>query len=118
MKNFVKIKASRKRAVKEKKIKRNNRQRMFYEFLPEKSARMVIAEEMLFTWQPVAAIAERCGIPTKAVLEILKKMHADGCVVMARFRIDGHNMVHCFKKVDYVQVMGMRIAIEKEVEEL
>lgn len=77
-----------------------------------------ILAQLLPTWQPVAALAYRCDIPIKTCLTELLKMTDKGIVKKTRVRLDGHNKVHLFKKIEYVQVMSMRLPIETaEVEE-
>lgn len=76
------------------------------------SAEALVKNQLLNTWQPVAAIAERCGISSVTCLAILLKMYNSGYVRCARARIDGHNKVHCFKKIEYKNVMGVRMVIE------
>lgn len=68
--------------------------------------------ELLNTWQPVAALAIRCNLPTKTALSALLRMEGRGIVKKARVRIDGHNCVHLFKKLDYVQVFGVNMPVE------
>lgn len=68
--------------------------------------------ELLNTWQPVAAIAARCGLPVKTALCALLGMEERGIVKKARVRIDGHNRVHLFKKLDYVKVFGVAMPVE------
>jgi DNA-binding Lrp family transcriptional regulator len=76
-----------------------------------------ILAQLLHTWQPVAALAFRCDIPVKTCLTELLKMTEKGIVKKTRVRIDGHNKVHLFKKIEYVQVMSQRLPIERaEVE--
>lgn len=76
----------------------------------------VIFSELLPTWQPVAAIAFRCNIPIKTALAILIGMESRGIVKKVRVRIDGHNKVHCFKKLEYVKFLGMTTVIDKSEE--
>lgn len=71
-----------------------------------------VHEQLLPTWQPVAAIAMRCDIPVKTALAILLKLEARGIVRKARTRIDGHNKVHLFKKLDYIRIFGMQVPVE------
>jgi hypothetical protein len=77
----------------------------------------VIFNELLTTWQPVAAIAVRSNVPVKTSLKILLGMEARGIVKKVRVRIDGHNKVHCFKKIEYLKVLGVVTTIEKSDEE-
>jgi hypothetical protein len=74
--------------------------------------------ELLNTWQPVAALAVRCNIPVKSALCALLAMEARGIVKKVRSRIDGHNKVHLFKKLDYVKVMGVQMPYSREAEEV
>lgn len=67
--------------------------------------------ELLSTWQPVAALAVRCKIPTKTALTALLQMEGRGIVKKARVRIDGHNLVHLFKKPSYVNVLGIMMPV-------
>lgn len=77
-----------------------------------------VHSELLPTWQPVAAIAYRAKLSVKSVLKALLDMEGRGIVKKARTRIDGHNKVHLFKKLDYVKVMGMQMPCPEEVEEV
>lgn len=78
--------------------------------LAEIEARLHI--ELLNTWQPVAALAIRCKMPIKTALSALLHMERRGIVKKARVRIDGHNCVHLFKKLDYVQALGVKMPVE------
>lgn len=77
----------------------------------------VIFNELLTTWQPVAAIAVRSNVNVKTSLKILLGMESKGIVKKVRVRIDGHNKVHCFKKIEYLKVLGVVTTIEKSDEE-
>lgn len=76
-----------------------------------------IHQELLPTWQPVAVLAIRCKIPVRAALSILLDMERKGQVRKVRTRIDGHNKVHLFKKVECMTVMGVQMPLEVSVEE-
>lgn len=76
-----------------------------------------VHSELLPTWQPVAAIAYRAEVSVKAALKALLDMEARGIVKKARTRIDGHNKVHLFKKLDYVKVLGVQMPQTTELEE-
>jgi len=69
-------------------------------------------KELLPTWQPVAALAMRCNIPIKTALSALLSMEQRGIVKKAKTRIDGHNKVHLFKKLEYIKVLGVQTPIE------
>lgn len=68
-------------------------------------------EELLLTWQPVAAIAHRVGIPVKTCLAICEQFYHEGKVKCSRVRIDGHNRVHLYKKIEFVQVFSQRFSV-------
>ncbi len=76
-----------------------------------------VHSELLPTWQPVAAIAYRAEVSVKVALKALLDMESRGIVKKARTRIDGHNKVHLFKKLDYVKVLGVQMPQTAEVEE-
>lgn len=78
---------------------------------------MMLHTELLTTWQPVAALAVRCSMPVKTALSALLNMEGRGIVKKVRVRIDGHNKVHCFKKLEYVRVLGVQMPMEVSVEE-
>lgn len=79
----------------------------------------MVEAQLLHTWQPVAAIAARCDLPVKTVLVELLKMEDKGQVKKARVRIDGHNKVHMFKKLERRVVLGIVMPVEEmEVEEV
>lgn len=73
-----------------------------------------VYQQLLPTWQPVAAIAMRCEVPVKTALASLLSMETRGIVKKVRARLDGHNRVHCFKKLEYVQILGVYTVVEKE----
>ena len=76
-----------------------------------------VAAELIDTWQPVAAIAYRCDLPVKAVLVILVEMYNQGLVKCSRVRIDGHNKVFLFKRVQHMKVMGMHMVVDNADED-
>ena len=81
----------------EKRLISNHERRLFVELLP--------------TWQPVAALAYRCKIPVRTALMVLLDMESRGIVKKVRARLDGHNRVHCFKKLEYVRVLGVDMPV-------
>jgi len=78
----------------------------------------IVIEQLLSTWQPVAAIATRAGIPAKTALKILQRMAEQGTVKMNRVRIDGHNPVHVFKSIQYTKVFGMTVPVDTSSQEI
>jgi len=119
-KDRVKVFRKEKSAPKLKplKVKHNCRQRLMLEFVTDAVAEIIIKEELLDTYQPVAAIAIRCSMPTKTALTILRRMHEKGTVAMSKCRPDGHNEVHFFKNQKYINVMGIKMPCSEEVEEV
>lgn len=77
-----------------------------------------IESEILNTWLPVAAIAEKSGVPVRTTLGILIKLYNQGRVKMSYSRIDGHNKVHMFKKIETQRILGVVTVLESEVEEV
>lgn len=77
-----------------------------------------IESEILNTWLPVAAIAEKSGVPVRTTLGILIKLYNQGRVKMSYSRIDGHNKVHMFKKIETQRILGVVTVIESDVVEL
>ena len=74
---------------------------------------------LLPTWLPVAAIATMAGIPTKTALAILQRRVHDWRLDCVRVRIDGHNSVFCFRKMNEqgMQILGVWLPI-KPVEDV
>lgn len=77
-----------------------------------------VREELLTTWQPVAAIAVRARMPVRTALKVLVKLYNDGEVKMSYSRIDGHNKVHMFKKLEFTKIMGVMMPVDSQVEEV
>ncbi len=73
-----------------------------------------VKDSLLPTWQPLSAIAIRAGVSVKIAMPILVKMYNDGEVKCANPRIDGVNRVYCFKKIEYVKVLGVHMPIEEK----
>ncbi|MDP3164382.1 MAG: hypothetical protein Q8N06_02845 [Hydrogenophaga sp.] len=76
---------------------------------------------MMTTWLPVAAIAAMAGIPTKTALALLQQRCDAWALECRRVRIDGKNLVHCFRKRDTgkLLVLGVWLPVraEPEIEE-
>lgn len=72
----------------------------------------LIRSKLIKTWQPVAAIAFYADIPVRTALRGLLQLEAAGEVKKARVRIDGHNEVHLFKKIEYTRAFNMRLPID------
>lgn len=72
----------------------------------------IIWNELLPTWQPLAAISHRAGLPIRTCEKILVQMYNDGKVKCSRVRIDGHNKVHMFKKIEYMTVLSMKMVVD------
>lgn len=81
-------------------------------------AKQKVFDELLITWQPVAAIAHRANVPVRTALKYLVEFYNDGRVKMSYSRIDGHNKVHMFKKIETQKIMGVVMPIETEGMEL
>lgn len=93
-------------------LNHNDRQKVIYEFVPSDIAQQMVMDQMLDTWQPVAAIAARSGISVKATLSICMMLYEKSKLMMTRTRCDSHNQVHMFKKAKYITAMGIRIPVE------
>jgi hypothetical protein len=78
----------------------------------------LVENELLLTWQPVAAIAYRADVPTKTALKVLVQLAERGKVRMAKARIDGHNVVHLFKKIEYTRMMSQVVPIDTSSQEM
>jgi len=81
-------------------------------------AKQQVWDELLVTWQPVAAIAHRAHVPVRTALKYLVEFYNDGRVKMSYSRIDGHNKVHMFKKIETQKIMGVVMPVETEGMEL
>lgn len=77
-----------------------------------------VRDELLLTWQPVAAIATRANIPIRTALKILVALYNNGEVKMSYSRIDGHNKVHMFKKIEFHKFGRVVVPIDTEGMEL
>lgn len=73
-------------------------------------------DELIPTWQSLAAIAFRTGLPVKTCEVICVQFYNQGLIKCSRARLDGHNMVHLFKKQEYMTVMGVKMPVESRVE--
>lgn len=71
-----------------------------------------VLDELIPTWQPLAAIAFRSGLPVRTCEKILVELYNEGRVKMARVRIDGHNKVHLFKKIEYQKILGVMMVVD------
>jgi hypothetical protein len=78
----------------------------------------LIRKELLMTWQPVAAIATRAGIPTKTALKGCLKLWEMGEVKKAYSSIDGHNKVHHFKFIEYTTIFNVRVPVDTSGDEI
>lgn len=76
-----------------------------------------VEKELIYTWQPLAAIAYRADLPIRTCETILVDMYNRGLVKCSRVRIDGHNKVHLFKKVQMMKVMGIHTVIDTSHQE-
>ena len=74
-----------------------------------------ILEKLLETWQPMAAIAEHAGVTNERAHEVLQRKRVDWNLDWAESRIDGHNLVHFYRKrpATKIQVMGVWMPISK-----
>jgi len=84
----------------------------------EKSNEQKVEEQLLNTWQPVAAIAVRAGMHFHTALPILIDMYNAGKVIGARARIDAHNKVWCFKRSKYQKILGVVTIIDNSEDEI
>ena len=78
----------------------------------------IVERELLMTWQPVAAIAYRADVPTKTALKVLLQLADSGRVKVTRARLDGHNVVHLFKKIEYTRMMSQIVPIDTSSQEM
>lgn len=78
----------------------------------------LVENELLLTWQPVAAIAYRADVPTKTALKVLKQLADKGMVKVTKARLDGHNEVHLFKKIEYTRMMSQIVPIDTSSQEM
>jgi hypothetical protein len=76
-----------------------------------------VERELIHTWQPLAAIAYRADLPIRTCEAILVDMYNKGLVKCSRVRIDGHNKVHLFKKVQIMKVMGIHMVVDTSQQE-
>jgi hypothetical protein len=84
----------------------------------EYEQKQLVWAQMLPTWQPVAAIALRADLPVRTALKHLVDFYNSGQVKMSYSRIDGHNKVHMFKKIEVQKILGVYTPIESMVEEV
>lgn len=68
-----------------------------------------LMNEMLETWQTVAALAIRTRISPKLAHNLLMELRDENKIIMRRGMVDGHNMTALFKIQAYNRVLGMRI---------
>lgn len=77
-----------------------------------------VEKELLNTWQPIAVIAERSGVSVRVALRVMVNLYNLGRVKMSYSRIDGHNKVHMFKKIETQTIVGVVMPVETEGLEL
>jgi hypothetical protein len=78
----------------------------------------LIRKHLIKTWQPVSAIAYHAEIPVKTALKGLLILEENGEAKKSRVRIDGHNEVHLFKKLEYTKVFGVVVPIDTNGQEV
>lgn len=78
----------------------------------------LLRQHLIMTWQPVAAIAYHADIPIKTALTGLLKLEQMGEVKKSLVRIDGHNQVHLFKKLDYTKLFNVRVPVDTSGDEM
>jgi hypothetical protein len=84
--------------------------------ISREQAKEVLMSEMLDVWQPLAAIALRCGIHRLTAKNILTELERELKVKSSTFRLDGHNKSLSYKKTSYVKVMGVFMPVQQESE--
>jgi hypothetical protein len=84
------------------------------EHIAQMTNEQLIERELIPTWQPLAAIAYRTGLPVRTCESILVKMYNEGKVKCSRVRIDGHNLVHLFKRFEMQVILGVRLPMDVE----
>jgi hypothetical protein len=70
-----------------------------------------VVENLLDTWQPLAAIAIRSGITDRLAMSILTELEEKKKVTITRARIDSHNTVVFARNRNDVVVLGMRLEV-------
>lgn len=78
----------------------------------------LLRKHVIYTWQPVAAIAYHANIPVKTALCGLIKLEKAGEVKKSLVRIDGHNQVHLFKKLQYTKIFNVVIPVDNSEDEM
>lgn len=78
----------------------------------------LLRKHTIKTWQPVAAIAHHANIPVRTALKGLLVLEQRGEVKKSRVRIDGHNEVHLFKRLEYTTVFNIRVPVDTSGEEV
>jgi len=84
--------------------------------ISRQDAKELLMSEMLDVWQPLAAIALRCGIHSITAKHILSELERELKVRSSTFRLDGHNKSLSYKKTSYVKVMGVFMPVQQEAE--
>lgn len=75
-------------------------------------------DELIPTWQPLSAIAYRTKLPVRTCEKILIDFYNNGTVKCSRVRIDGHNKVFLFKRIQYQKILGVVVPINNENDEI
>ena len=76
-----------------------------------------IMDKLLFTWQPMAAIAQHAGVTNERAHEVLQRKRLDWNLDWQEARIDGHNNVHFYRKKRQNKVCVMGVWMPEKAQE-
>ena len=73
-----------------------------------------VSSKLLPTYQSLAAIALHAEVSNKECEKILVEMYNNGLIKGRQCRMDGHNLVHVFKKIEKVTIFGQQFPINDD----
>lgn len=87
-------------------------------FITNEEAKKILLGEMLKTWQPLAALACRCGLTNEMAYRLLEELEIDGKITSSSFRINGKNKARAYKLITYIKVMSQFLPMQSNSLEL
>lgn len=73
-----------------------------------------VIDELLDTWQPLAAIALRSKITERLAMSIFYELEEKGKIEIKKGSIDRHNKVVFARNKNFVRVLGLRMQLKNQ----
>ena len=83
-------------------------------FITRDEAKKILMLEMLSTWQPLAALAIRCGLTNESAFRLLELLEKDGKIISSSFRLNGKSKSRAYKIIEYFKIMNVMIPLQNE----